>query len=195
MATVIAAMTMSLDGFIADPDDRVDDLFGWYDNGDVEIPTTRPDLTFKVTPPSAGYLHKMVDSVGAVVTGRRLFDLTDGWGGNHPFGCPIFLVSHSVPPGWPRPDLPVTIVTDGLESAVAQAKKAAGEKAVGIGGANVIQQCLSLGLIDEVRVELVPVLMGRGIRYFDHLSGTPVRLSDPEVIEGKNVTHLRYTVL
>lgn len=195
MATVIASMTMSLDGFVADPDDGVADLFGWYENGDVEIPTAMPGLTFKVTEASAPYLRELVTTCGAVVTGRRMFDMTDGWHGHHPLGCPVFLVSHSVPPGWPRPELPVTVVTEGLESAVAQAKAAAGDKTVGVGGADIAQQCLSLGLVDEVHVQLVPVLMGRGIRFFDHLAGTPFRLSDPEVTEGKAVTHLRYRVL
>ncbi len=143
---------------------------------------------------SAGYLRDLHASVGAAIVGRRLFDFIGGWGGTSPLGCPVFVVTHTVSEGWPRADAPFTFVTAGVDSAVAQAKTAAGEGLVEVSGPNVIQQCLNAGLIDEVRISLVPVLLGEGIRFFDNLSGTPVQLEDPRVIEGTGVTHLSYRV-
>jgi dihydrofolate reductase len=185
---------MSLDGFIAHLDDGVEHLFDWYDNGEVAVPWPGNDMVSHVTPASAGYLRDAIARAGALVIGRRLFDYTDGWEGRHPFGVPVFLVTHSVPDGWPRTDAPVTIVTDGLESAVAQARAVAGDKTVGVAGPNLIQQCLNAGLLDELSIELVPVLLGEGIRFFDNLSSPPVMLENPTVIEGDRVTHLTYKV-
>lgn len=191
MATVIASFSMSLDGFVADPSDAVGPLFDWYGNGDVEVRWPGNDMVSHTTPASAGYLREVIDSAGALLAGRRLFDHTGGWGGSHPLGVPVFVVSHSVPDGWPRDDAPFTFVTDGVGSAVAQAKEVAGDRIVGVGGPNVAQQCLDAGLIDEVH-GLVPVLLGGGIRFFDGAQGAPVALDDPTVIEGRRVTHLRY---
>jgi dihydrofolate reductase len=106
----------------------------------------------------------------------------------------VFVVSHSIPQGWPRDDAPFTFVSQGVESAVAQAQQVAGDKTVGVAGPNVAQQCLEAGLLDEAWIELVPVLLGRGIRFFDDVKGTPIMLENPTVIEGDRVTHLRYRV-
>jgi dihydrofolate reductase len=99
-----------------------------------------------------------------------------------------------VPEGWPRPGSTVHFVTDGIESAVAQAKSAAGEKAVGVHGAQTIQQCLDAGLLDELSIDLAAVLLGSGVRLFDHLAHPPAMLGDPTVVTGVGVTHLRYPV-
>jgi len=107
---------------------------------------------------------------------------------------PAFVVTHEVPEGWPRPGSTVQFVTDGIESAVAQAKAAAGPKSVGVHGARTIQQCLDAGLLDEIQVDLAAVLLGRGVRLFDHLANAPVVLGDPTVVAGVGVTHLRYPV-
>lgn len=194
MATVIASFSMSLDGFVADPSDAVGPLFDWYGHGDVDVRWPGNDMVSHTTPASAGYLREVIDSAGALLAGRRMFDHTGGWGGSHPLGVPVFVVSHSVPDGWPRDDAPLTFVTDGVEIAVAQAKAVAGDRIVGVGGPNVAQQCLDAGLIDEVHIQLVPVLLGEGIRFFDGVHGAPVALDDPTVIEGRRVTHLRYRV-
>jgi dihydrofolate reductase len=130
----------------------------------------------------------------SLVVGRRIFDVTSGWDGAHPLGVPVFVVSHSIPQGWPRDDAPFTFVTQGVESAVAQAQQVSGSKTVGVAGPNVAQQCLEAGLLDEAWIELVPVLLGRGIRFFDDVKGTPIMLENPTVIEGDRVTHLRYRV-
>ncbi|HEV8423812.1 MAG TPA: dihydrofolate reductase family protein [Actinomycetes bacterium] len=193
----MAELSMSLDGFVADPSDQVGPLFDWYGNGEVEVPTAYPERwTFRTSAASARYLRESFDRVGALVAGRRLFDI-GRWGEHgHPFGVPVFVVTHSVPEGWPRDDapLPFTFVTDGVESAVEQAKATAGAGGVGVAGPSIIQQCLNAGLLDEVRIDLVPVLLGEGIRYFDNLSNAPVALEGPSVIEGTGVTHLIYRV-
>ena len=106
---------------------------------------------------------------------------------------PVFVVTHTVPEGWPRGGVPFTFVTDGIESAISQAK-AAGEKYVAVASASIAQQCLNAGLLDEITVSLVPVLLGEGIRWFDNLACGSARLEGPRVIEGTGVTHLYYRV-
>jgi len=194
MATVVAGFSMSLDGFIANPSDEVGPLFDWYGNGDVEIRWPGNDMVSHASAASAGYLRDSISSAGALVVGRRIFDYTNGWNGSHPLGVPVFVVSHTIPDGWPRDDAPFTFVTDGVQSAVAQAKAVAGDRTVGVAGPNVAQQCLNAGLVDELHVELVPVLLGEGIRFFDHLRSTPVTLDDPTIIPGSRVTHLMFRV-
>jgi dihydrofolate reductase len=194
MATVVAGFSMSLDGFVADRSDNVGPLFDWYGNGEVEVRWPGNDMVSHTTPQSAAYLHDLIDGAGALVVGRRIFDYTSGWAGRHPLGVPVWVVSHTVPDGWPRDDAPFTFVTDGVERAVAEAKAAAGDKAVGVAGPNIAQQCLNLGLLDEVRVDLVPVLLGDGIRFFDNLARAPSMFDDPEITEGDRVLHLRYLV-
>jgi len=196
MTKVIALMSMSLDGFVADVTDGVNEVFDWYFAGDVEVPLPSPtsDFTFRVSRPSAGHLQSLLGEIGAMLTGRRTFERANGWGGRHPWDVPAFVVTHQVPDGWPRPDSTVQFVTDGLESAVAQAKAAAAPRSVGVHGAQTIQQLLNAGLLDEIHVDLAAVLLGKGVRLFDHLAGSPVALGNPTVIAGVGVTHLRYPV-
>jgi dihydrofolate reductase len=196
MSKVIALMSMSLDGFVADENDGVDEVFDWYFSGDVEItmPSARSDMTFQVSPPSAEHLRGLMGEIGAMLTGRRTFERAGGWDGRHPWDVPAFVVTHEVPDGWPRPGSTVQFVTDGIESAVAQAKAAAGPKSVGVHGAQTIQQILNAGLLDEIHVDLAAVLLGSGVRLFDHLANPPVVLGNPSVIAGAGVTHLRYPV-
>jgi dihydrofolate reductase len=194
MSKVVALMSMSLDGYVADPDDGVEEVFDWYFSGDVEVAVPTGAFTFQVSEPSARHLRDLIAAVGAMLTGRRTFDRAHGWEGRHPFDVPAFVVTHRVPDGWPRPGSTVHFVTDGIESAVAQAKAAAGSKLVGVHGAQTIQQCLEAGLLDEIHVDLAAVLLGRGVRLFDQLANTPVVLGDPTVVAGVGVTHLRYPV-
>ena len=196
MSKVVAIMSMSLDGFVADPHDGVAEVFDWYfHSGDIEINTGGSDsMTFRMSEPSAGHFRDLTSGLGAVLTGRRTFEVADGWGGNHNWG-PAFVLTHEVPEGWPRADSTVHFVTDGLESAVNQAKAAAGDQAVGVHGADTIQQLLNAGLLDELSIDVAAVLLGSGIRLFEHLAGTPSVLGDPRVVQGVGVTHLRYPVL
>lgn len=195
MSKVVAIMSMSLDGYVADADDGVDEVFDWYfASGEVEFHTGGSDpMTFRVSEPSAGHLRGLWSELGSVLTGRRTFEVARGWGGSHAWG-PAFVLTHQVPAGWPRPGSTVHFVTDGVESAVRQARAAAGGKAVGVHGADTIQQLLNAGLLDEIHVDLAAVLLGSGVRLFDRLAGAPAILGDPAVIAGAGVTHLRYPV-
>jgi len=195
MSKLVAIMSMSLDGFVADSNDGVGEVFDWYMNsGDVEFQTGGSDrMTFKVSAPSAGHLRSLWSELGAVLTGRRTFEVADGWGGNHAWG-PAFVLTHQIPAGWPRPDSTVHFVTDGLASAVRQAKAAAGGKNVAVHGADTIQQLLNAGLLDEIHIDMAAVLVGSGVRLFDHLAGTPAVLGNPTVVQGLGVTHLCYQV-
>ncbi len=207
MATVLAGFTMSLDGFIADPDDSTEDLFHWFESGDTEFVFPNGKMTVRLSPASAMVMRDVWQSVGAIVAGRRMFDISHGWGGRHPLDVPVFVVSHSMPElpeGWPPDDVPFTFVTgvpDGaggvpsaVERAIEQAKKVAGEKIVVVAGANIAQQALKAGLVDEIEIDLVPVLLGRGIRAFEYLGVEPVKLERTIAVAAPDVTHLRFRV-
>lgn len=196
MALVVTELTMSLDGYIAYDSGHVGPLFDWYSNGDVEVVSGDGKRTFHMSEASAEHIRRIDREAGAYVIGRKLFDFTQGWGGESPSGpdVPVFVVTHHQPEGWPRPDANFTIVLDGIESAIAQASKAAGDKVVGVAGPNLVQQCLNLGLLDEVRIDLVPVILGGGIPFFANLEDVPVILDGPTLTEGTGVTHLRYVV-
>ena len=195
MSKLVAIMSMSLDGYVADLNDGVAEVFDWYfSSGDVAIRTGGSDaMTFHVSQPSADHLRGLISELGAMLTGRRTFDKAQGWGGNHAWG-PAFVLTHHIPDGWPRPNSTVHFVTDGLDSAVSQAKAAAAGKAVGVHGADTIQQLLNAGLLDELLIDIAAVLLGSGVRLFDHLDRTPTVLGNPTVIPGVGVTHLRYLV-
>ncbi|HWE88824.1 MAG TPA: dihydrofolate reductase family protein [Pseudonocardiaceae bacterium] len=196
MATVVTNASMSVDGYIADPSDGCDDLFGWYDNGEVELPSPSGTMTFHLSDASAGYLRGISGELGTLVVGRRLFDITNGWDGRHPFDVPVFVVTHSVPTDWPHiGSAPFTFVTDGVVSAVEQAKKAAGDRTVAVAAGKIASQALDAGLVDEVVVDLVPVVLGAGVPYFASLATKPVKLDNPTILAGDRVLHLRYPVL
>jgi dihydrofolate reductase len=196
VSKVFTGASMSLDGYISGPGETgFEHLFKWYGNGDVVVPTTNPELTMHMSAVSAEHFRNIIDMTGALVVGRKLFDSMGGWGGNHPMGRPVVVLSHSVPDGWPREDAPFTFVTDGIESAIEQAKNLAGDKAVGVNGGTIARQCVDARLLDEIWVDLVPVLLGGGTPFFDELVSAPVELEGPtSVVEGTDVTHLRYRV-
>jgi dihydrofolate reductase len=189
---VIAQLAMSLDGFIADPDDKCDELFGFYASGDVAVNLSQGFPELRVSQTTADLLTASVAKSGATVVGRRLYDITNGWGG-HPGGeVPMVVVTHQPPADWPRDGVPIFFETS-IKAAVAKARELAEERDVSIAGATITRGCLDAGLLDAIQVSLVPVILGRGIPW---LAGTrgPVRLCDPEVIEDRGVTHLRYVV-
>ena len=195
MTKVIADMSMSLDGYVADPDDGIDQLFAWFFDGDVVTPTANPHMTFRTSEASAEVMRAALSGVGALVAGRRLYDVAGGWSGTHPMGAPVVVVTHRPPEEAPEGATPFTFVTDGVEAAVDAARALAGDKDVVVASANVAQQCLDAGLLDEVSVNLVPVFLGAGIPYFTDLATAPRALGSPRVVEGVGVTHLRYPVL
>jgi dihydrofolate reductase len=186
MPKLIADMSMSLDGQIATPDDDITPLAQWFFSGEVEVGP------FRVAESSAKLLSEAFESVGALIGGRRYFDLAQGWGGRHPMGVPVYIVTHEPPADWPS-DSTIHFVTDGLESAVAQATEAAGGKDVGVATPSLVRQCLDAGLLDELQINLVPIVLGQGRPYFEGIE-RHVALEGPEVVEGTGVTHLRYRV-
>jgi dihydrofolate reductase len=192
MSKVIANMSMSLDGYIADTADGIDLLFGWMGNGEVEVPTAVEWATFRLSPASARYMREAVAGAGALITGRHLFDITQGWGGTHPIGSPVVVVTHEPPADWPHNET-FTFV-DSVEKAVQVARDLAGEKNVVVASAKIAQQCLDAGLLDGINVDLVPVLLGEGVRWFENLAKAPVQFGNPTVVEGNGVTHLAYEV-
>lgn len=130
--------------------------------------------------------------VGVLICGRHLFDITHGWNGTHPVGLPVVVVTHKAPAGWPGVER-FTFV-DSVRAAVQVARDLAGEKDVVVASSKIAQQCLDSGLLDEIHLDLVPVLLGNGVPWFENLARAPVRLDNPVVIEGDRVTHLAYSV-
>ncbi len=193
MSDVIANLTMSLDGFVARPDDSVDGLFDWYRGGDVPV-VDFAGREARLTPASAAFFRGELDRVGAFLVGRRLYDLTGGWGGRPPAEAPMVVVTHAAPAAPPPSGgVPITFVTQGIEAAVAQARALAGGQVVGVAGATLTRSCLDAGLLDEVVVNLVPLVLGKGIPFLAGARGT-TRLEDPEITPAPGVTHLRYRV-
>ncbi len=182
MSTSVLDMSMSLDGYIADDNDYLggDDgerLHAW---ADVEAGPVRQ-------------FNAEWSAAGAVVAGRRTAELMDHWGGDHA-GAPIFVPSHRPPSPAARWGYPlVTYVSDGIESTMAQAKAAAGERDVQVRGAYTGQRALEAGVLDEVQIHQIPVLLGRGHRMFDVLPAE-IELEIVQVIDTPQATHIRYRV-
>jgi dihydrofolate reductase len=199
MGKVVAQAVMSLDGYVAKQDNTVVRLFDWLQNGEVEIPTPAGDFAVHLTPPSSEHWRRWVSSVGALVCGRTLFEVAEGWQGRHTLDVPVVVVTHRVPTDWvdAHPEAPFTFVTDGVAAAVAHAQTLAGDRVVAVTGGTIARQCLDLGLLDEVAVDLVPVVMGEGNRpFFGKLSADDVLLGNPSVcVQGDRVTHLVFPVV
>src|SRR5262245_14933749 len=200
MSKVSAGATMSLDGFIAGPDDTgFDLLFKWYQGGDVEVPM--PDSTAGVPPshvakPSADLLDKEIGGWGALIVGRHLYDLTNAWNGRHPLGVTTVVLTHKPPEDRPEADDNFVFVTGGIEDAVAKAREIAGDKDVAVNGGQMARQALEAGLLDEIGVDLVPVILGDGTPLLADYKSRPVEFEGPTlVVQGNGVTHLRYRVV
>jgi dihydrofolate reductase len=166
-------------------------LFDWYSNGDVPVPDDGPA---KVSQASADYIKPIWDKLGALVVGRHVFDITNGWEGNPPVGDHIVVVSHRPrPDGW-HPDAPFHFVDD-VTKAIEKAKELAGDdRNVGVAAGNVGGQAFELGLVDEVAMDVVPVVFGSGKRYFGSVDAEYL-LDDPHtVIQGDRVLHLAFRV-
>ena len=198
MTDVIIQMSLSLDGYIAGPNDS--DTNGLGDRGE-----RLHNWMFAgggapgegLTGADQEVFDDLRSATGAMITGRRLYDITHGWEGTHPFGAvPTFVVSRDVPEEVPSGATPFIFVRDGIASAVAQAKEAAGERDVYvIGGASTVRQLLDAGLADELRIDLIPFLLGGGIRLFDKLGRKPISLEQVRTTSSSAVTHVRYRVL
>lgn len=190
MSTVVMHNVVSVDGFIADDNDGVGPLFDWYFNGDAAIVDGGP---FKVSQASVEYVRPMWEGIRTAVMGRRLFDLTNGWEGRPPAGEHVVVVSHRPKPDRWHPEASYHFVDD-VTAAIAKAKELAGEGTVAVAAGDVGGQALALGLVDEVAMDVVPVVFGSGKRYFGSVEGRHL-LEDPHVvIRGERVLHLRYRV-
>jgi dihydrofolate reductase len=189
MGTVVMHNVVSVDGYIADEADDVGPLFEWYSNGDT--PLSGGGAT--VSRVSAEYVQPIWDGIGSMVIGRHLFDLTNGWEGTPPAGDHVVVVSHRPKPdGW-HPEASYHFLDD-VAPAIAKAKELAGERTVAVAAGDVGGQALVLGLVDEVAMDVVPVVFGSGKRYFGSVDGRYL-LEDPDVvIRGDRVLHLRYRV-
>ena len=200
MSSTVLYMSMSLDGFITGPNVRPDNAMGdgglrlheWVfpgaEAGDFDAAVAR--LT--------GVNRQLYDefmSTGAVIAGRRTFEPAGGWDGDHHDGVPIFILSRHPKPSWAAAWPAVHYVSD-LADAVRDAKQAAGDKNVMVHGSGITQRLIALGLLDELEIHLVPVLLGDGIRLFEHLGTNPRELERTRVLEGEGgVTHLHYRVI
>jgi dihydrofolate reductase len=197
MGKVVTGASVSLDGYIAGPGETgFEHLFAWYTAGEEEFPSTHPEVQFRLQAADHAYLRAYVESVGVLVVGRRLFDLVGGWGGTHPLDRPVVVITHSVPDAWVTlyPDAPFAFVTDGVAAGIEEARDIAGDLNVGVAAGTLTGQCLELGLLDEIWFDLVPVVLGGGVPFFEPFSRGPVLLDGPTIIEGAYVTHLRYSV-
>ena len=176
MSTVVMHNVVSVDGYIADANDEVGPLFDWYTNGDTEL-TDGGEL--KVSKASAEYVRPMWDRIGSMVIGRHLFDMTNGWEGTPPAGDHVVVVSHRPKPdGW-HPEASYHFVDD-VARAITTAKELAGDRVVAVAAGDVGGQALALGLVDEVAMDVVPVVFGSGKRYFGSVDGQHL-LEDPDV--------------
>jgi dihydrofolate reductase len=182
MATVIAGMTVSLDGFVADPSGNAGRLY-----------TDLADLR------RSAYMSAAIEETGAVLMGRRTFEMgdPDSYVGNYEFQVPIFVLTHRPPDTAPKQDerLTFTFVTDGVASATEQARAAAGDRAVQVvGGASVVQQLLRAQLVDELRVDVMPVLLGAGLRLRENIDSDRVQLEKSDVHDLGPRTSLTFRV-
>jgi dihydrofolate reductase len=205
-------ISMSLDGFIAGPNQSEEHPLG---EGGMQLHEWVFGLAAWRTPhgleggevnASSELVEKSLENIGASVMGRNMFgggpgswgaDPWDGWWGEDPpFHTPVFVLTHHArPPLEKQGGTTFFFVTDGIQSALAQAKEAAGGKDVSLGGgANVAQQYLSAGLIDELQINLIPIFLHDGARLFEHVAGAEVELEPIRIVEAPGVTHLKYRV-
>jgi dihydrofolate reductase len=203
MGKVMVELSMSLDGFIAGPNDGPENplgdggehLFRWYSSGDTIFTWPSGTMTSKVSAASAALLREMTSTIGALVTGRRTFDIANAWNGRHPLNVPVVVLTHTIPQEWAGKDSVFVFVRDGIEAAIAQARKIAGDKNVAVCAASITQQCLKAGLLDEIHIDLAPVLLGGGVRLLDLLGKRPVELECTGVTQAPGVTHLAFRVV
>jgi dihydrofolate reductase len=201
MGKVVVDLTMSLDGFIAGPDDGPKHplgqrdgqrLFDWYFNG----PASVHGELFRPRGRNIAVVDELFETTGAMLYGRRTYDITGGWKGTHPIrAVPIFVLTHRIPDKVPEGQSKIVFITDGILSALDKARAAAGPKDVRIGGASASQQALAAGLVDELYIHLAPILLGEGVRLFEQLGASSIKLERIAVISAPEVMHLRYRVL
>ncbi|MGW3108735.1 dihydrofolate reductase family protein [Streptomyces sp. NPDC001100] len=203
MGAVIMHNVVSVDGFIADKNDGVGPLHDWYFNGDTKLTETgagdgdydhsEGGDGFKLSRASAAYVQPVWDSIGVIVMGRTFFDQMNGWEGQPPAGDHVVVVSHRPKPeGW-HPDASYHFV-DGVKAAIEKAQELAGDRVVAVSAGEVGGQILAAGLVDEVAMDMAPVVFGSGKRFFGSFDGHQL-LEDPHVVvQGNRVLHLKFKV-
>ena len=198
VAGVVVDISMSLDGFVAGPDDGLgrglgqggEPIHNWVMGGAWTYDEGTP---FQATGVDREVMDQVFSAAGAVIVGRRMYDVVDGWGDESPFDLPVFVVTSRPHPPRTVGATSYTFVTDGIQAALRQAQDAAGDKTVSVGGgARVVQQFLAAGLVDEMQIHVAPVLLGGGKRLFEHFGGTMPRLEQLRVRESPHATHIRY---
>ncbi|WP_309130026.1 dihydrofolate reductase family protein [Brevibacterium sp.] len=192
MGKVVMYASVSVDGFIADENDQPGPLFDWLSNGDVPLDASG---FLKVSQESYDCTRPYWDQIGTTVAGRRVFDLTDGWDGKPPSGIDhVVVVTHRPAPGGWNPEAPFHFV-EGIEAAVVKAQQLAGDRIVEVAAGDVGGQALAAGLVDEVRMDVVPIVFGSGRRYFGSVDAQHLLVGPEAVVQGNRVLHLRYQVL
>ena len=191
MGKVVMYSSVSVDGFIAGENDQPEPLFDWLLNGDVPLDEGG---VLKVSQTSYDYTRPYWDQIGATIVGRHVFDMTNGWDGTPPAGVDhVVVVTHrGRPDGW-HPDAPFHFV-DGVEAAVARAQELAGDRVVEVAAGDVGGQVLAAGLVDEVRMDVAPVVLGSGKRFFGSVDAQHLLENPDVVIQADRVLHLRYRV-
>ena len=191
MGRTIMYAVASTDGYVARPGGDIGPLFDWFGSGDVSWEWNGAQM--RTAQASRDFIQTVYSDIGAMVVGRSVFDQTNGWGGQAVAGDHVFVVTHEPPTNWEFADTaPFTFVTDGVESAVAQAREVAGDRIVDVAAGNVGGQALRLGLIDQVVMNVVPVVFGEGRPFFGGGAGE-VTLAGPSLVaQGHGVTHLLY---
>ncbi len=202
MGKVRLEITMSLDGYVAGPNDGPE--LGLGEGGErlhqwvFDLASWRAPhgLAGGETNQDSEILDESIKATGAVIVGRRMFDNARGWGDEPPFHVPVFVLTHEPRDVLVKSDTTFTFVNDGIESALDQARAAAGDKDVSVGGgANVAQQYLKAGLLDEIQIHIAPLVLGGGVRLFDQLGDVKIELEKTRVIDSPQVTHLRFRVV
>jgi dihydrofolate reductase len=192
---VIWDVTMSLDGFIANPNHNPGKIFDWYFSGHTPSKYRTGNLDFRLSSEDAKYFDARVKKVGAIIAGRRTYDVSQAWEGSFFIPVPFFVLTHKCPKRVPQGTTKFTFVNNGIESAITQAKKAAGNRLVSIMGANVAKQCIERGLLDEIHVSIAPYLLGDGVRLFDYACAHLVKLKRTAALASSSgMTHLSFKV-
>ena len=191
MGNVVMNASVSVDGFIADENDDPGPIFEWLVSGDVPLDDGG---VLKVSQASYDYVRPYWDQIGVTIAGRHVFDLTEGWDGTPPSGIDhMVIVTHRpAPEGW-APEAPFHFV-DGIEAAVATARELAGDRIVEVAAGDVGGQMLAAGLVDEVRMDVAPVVLGSGKRYFGSVDAQRLLEGPDVIVQGNRVLHLRYRV-